>query len=567
MSEKGPRPPHPSQAQGGTRDGATGTWWRSAVVYEVYLRSFADSDGDGVGDIGGLRSRLPYLADLGVDAVWITPWYPSPMADGGYDVADYCEIDPRFGTLADADVLLAEAHALGIRVITDLVANHTSEQHPWFVAALAAGPGSPERARYFFRDGRAGGDEPPNDWISAFGGRAWTRVREPDGSPGQWYLHQFAPQQPDLDWDHPGVREDFDAILRFWFDRGIDGIRVDAAPAMAKAPGLPDAGHGPGAAFESRTWVGNPHWDVDGVHDILRRWRRIGDSYPGDRVFVTEAVVNGPERLSRYVRPDEMHTTFNFDYLTAPWDAGALRRVIDGTLAALAPVGAPATWVLSSHDETRHVTRFGRASTGAAFGGAALPASTTDPVLGLRRARAAALLTLALPGGAYVYQGEELGLPEVEDLPEDALQDPTWERSGHTVRGRDGCRVPLPWDGDRPPFGFTDAGVAPWLPQPAGWAASTVAAQLGDPGSTLALYRTALSLRRSLPRLADAPLTWLDGGPDVLAFDRGTALRCVVNLSAEPVDVTGHGSVLLASGPVPGRLPPDTAAWFRVDGG
>ena len=533
-------------------------------MYEVYLRSFADSDGDGVGDIGGLRRRLPHLVDLGVDALWITPWYPSPMADGGYDVADYCDIDPRFGSLADADALLADAHRLGLRVITDLVANHTSEQHPWFRAALAAGPGSPERNRYFFRDGRADGSAPPNDWVSAFGGQAWTRVVEPDGTPGQWYLHLFAPQQPDLDWGHPGVREDFDAILRFWFDRGIDGIRVDAAPAMAKAPGLPDAGHGPGAAFESRAWVGNPHWDVDEVHDILRRWRRIGNSYPGDRVFVTEAVVNGPERLSRYVRPDEMHTSFNFDYLTAPWEAEALRRVIDATLAALEPVGAPATWVLSSHDETRHVTRFGRAYTGAAFGGAALPASETDLGLGMRRARAAALLTLALPGCAYVYQGEELGLPEVEDLPEDALQDPTWERSGHTVRGRDGCRVPLPWEGDHPPFGFSADGVRPWLPQPPEWAAASVAAQSGDPASMLSLYRAALRLRRELPAPGSGPLTWIDAGDQVLAFDRSPDVRCVVNFSERVVDVSAHGRLLLASGPCDGGLPPDTAAWFAV---
>ena len=540
-------------------------WWRDAVIYQVYIRSFADSDGDGLGDVGGLRSRLPYLADLGVDARWITPWYPSPMADGGYDVADYCDIDPRFGTLADADALLAEAHALGLRVIIDLVANHTSEQHPWFAAALAAGPGSPERERYFFRDGRSGGTEPPNDWISAFGGPAWSRVRESDGSPGQWYLHLFAPQQPDLDWDHPGVRDDFDAVLRFWFDRGIDGIRVDAAPAMAKVTGLPDAGHEPGALFESRTWVGNPHWDVDEVHEILRRWRRIGDSYGGDRLFVTEAVVNGPDRLSRYVRPDEMHTSFNFDYLTCPWEARSLRTVIDASLAALQPVGAPATWVLSSHDETRHATRFGRARTGAATMGFDTAAPPADRELGLRRARAAALLTLALPGSAYLYQGEELGLPEVEDLPEEALQDPTWERSGRTARGRDGCRVPLPWEGDRPPFGFTGEAGTPWLPQPPAWAASTVAAQRKDPASTLSLYRTALRLRRRLPELSDTPLTWVDAGDDVLAFDRGPAFRCVVNLSGKPQDVPAHGRILVASGPCDGPLPPDTAAWFAVD--
>jgi alpha-glucosidase len=541
-------------------------WWRTAVVYEVYLRSFADANDDGDGDIAGLRRRLPYLAELGVDALWITPWYPSPMADGGYDVADYCGIDPRFGTLADADGLIADAHGLGLRVITDLVANHTSSAHPWFTAALASAPGSPQRRRYFFRDGRDGGQTPPNDWISAFGGPAWTRVREPDGRPGQWYLHLFAPEQPDLDWENDDVREAFDGILRFWFDRGVDGLRVDAAPAMAKVAGLPDAGHHPGALFESSSWVDNPHWDVDGVHDILRRWRRIGDSYGGDRVFVTEAVVNGPGRLARYVRPDEMHTTFNFDYLRCPWEARALRRVVDETLRALEPVGAPATWVLSSHDETRHVTRFGRSATGAAPMGFDIPAGPADLGLGRRRARAAALLTLALPGGAYLYQGEELGLPEVEDLPDEALQDPTWERSGRTARGRDGCRVPLPWSGERPPFGFSADGVATWLPQPAEWSALTVEAQQGDPGSMLSLYREALRIRRELPARHETALTWCDVGEEVLAFDRGPALRCMVNFSAAEVPLAGLGTVLLASGPCPGALPPDTAVWLDRGG-
>jgi alpha-glucosidase len=540
-------------------------WWRTAVVYEVYVRSFADSDRDGVGDVNGLRGRLPYLADLGVDALWVTPWYPSPMADGGYDVSDHRDIDPRLGTLADVDALLAEAHAIGLRVIVDLVANHTSAEHPWFRAALAGGRGTPERARYFFRDGRNGGTAPPNDWISAFGGPAWTRVREPDGSMGQWYLHLFAPEQPDLDWDDAVVQEEFDGTVRFWLDRGVDGIRVDAAPALAKVPGLPDAGHAPGALFESSTWVDNPHWDRDEVHEVFRRWRAISDGYDGDRVFVSEAVVAGPERLARYVRPDELHTSFNFDYLRAPWDADGLRAAIDGTLSALAPVGAPPTWVLSSHDETRHVTRFGRAASGAGTMGFDA-SSPTDLALGLRRARAAALLTLALPGGAYLYQGEELGLPEVEDLPEEVLQDPTWERSGHTARGRDGCRVPLPWSGEQPPFGFTADGVRPWLPQPESWRELTVAAQRDDPASTLSLYRSALRLRRSLPGLADdAPLTWCDLGDGVLAFDRGNHFRCVVNLSDRPVPLLGQGEPVLTSSPVAVDLPADTAAWLRRD--
>ncbi|SDN09593.1 alpha-glucosidase [Geodermatophilus siccatus] len=539
-------------------------WWRTAVVYEVYVRSFADSDGDGVGDVDGLRSRLPYLTDLGVDALWVTPWYPSPMADGGYDVSDHRDIDPRLGTLADVDALLAEAHAVGLRVIVDLVANHTSAEHPWFRAALAGGPGAPERARYFFRDGRDGGTAPPNDWISAFGGPAWTRVREPDGAMGQWYLHLFAPEQPDLDWDDEVVREEFDGTVRFWLDRGVDGIRVDAAPALAKVPGLPDAGHAPGALFESSAWVDNPHWDRDEVHDVFRRWRAISDGYDGDRVFVSEAVVAGPERLARYVRPDELHTSFNFDYLRAAWDADGLRAAIDGTLSALAPVGAPPTWVLSSHDETRHVTRFGREASGAGTMGFDA-ASPTDLALGLRRARAAALLTLALPGSAYLYQGEELGLPEVDDLPEDVLQDPTWERSGHTARGRDGCRVPLPWSGDRPPFGFTADGVRPWLPQPESWRELTVAAQRDDPASTLSLYRNALRLRRALPGLADdGPLTWRDLGDGVLAFDRGSRFRCIVNLSDRPVPLAGQGEPVLTSSPGTADLPTDTAVWLRT---
>ncbi|MCW2581614.1 MAG: alpha-glucosidase [Klenkia sp.] len=536
-------------------------WWRRAVVYEVYVRSFADSGEDGLGDVPGIRSRLPYLADLGVDALWITPWYPSPLADGGYDVAEYCDVDPRLGSLADVDALLTDAHAAGLRVLVDLVPSHTSVEHPWFTAAVRAGPGSPERALYVLREGRgADGELPPNDWISAFGGPAWTRLVEPDGRPGQWYLHTFAPEQPDLDWSTEEVRSRFDEVLRFWLDRGVDGLRVDAVPAIGKDLTLPDAGHAPGALFESSSWVDSPQWDGDWVHDVVRRWRAVVDEYPGDRVLVSEAVVAGPERTSRYVRPDEMHTTFNFDHLHCPWDAVALREVVDATRVALDPTGAPATWVLSNHDETRHVTRYGREETGVGvmgFDGNA----PSDLVLGLRRARAAALLMFALPGSAYVYQGEELGLPEVTDLPEDVLQDPTWVRSGHTVRGRDGCRVPLPWSGDAPPYG--NGSGEPWLPQPASWAGLTVAAQDGDPASTLTLYRTALALRRSLADLVGEDLAWDDTDPQVLSFRRGSGFRCVVNLGADPVPVDGE--VLLASGPLAaGQLPPDTAVWVRA---
>jgi len=543
-------------------------WWRDAVVYEVYPRSFLDTDGDGEGDLNGLRARLDYLADLGVDAVWIAPWFPSPMADGGYDVSDYCAIDPRYGTLEDAVALIAEAHERGLKVIIDMVANHTSEEHPWFRAALAAPAGSPERDRFIFRDGTGpDGSLPPNNWICAFGGSAWERITEPDGSPGQWYLHTFAPEQPDLNWDNERVREEFDHILRFWFDHGVDGIRVDAAPAFSKTSGLPDADYGGDMRFRSGEWVGNPHWDIDAVHAIFKRWRRVADSYDGDRVLVAEAVVAGPERLVRYLAPDEIHTAFNFEFLKVPWDAG-LRHVIDETRAVLAPVGAPATWVLGSHDELRLASRYGREDSSSAIGSS--PDIPSDIELGTRRLRAAALLMLALPGTAYVFQGDEVALPSVDDIPEDRLQDPLWERSGHTVRGRDACRVPLPWSGDAPPYGFSPDGARaePWLPQPSSWADLTVEAQSADPGSTLNLHRRALRLRHVIPALRSDAFAWRESPEAVLDFERGPSLRCVVNLSGAPVDLDPEWEVLLSSVPLDGALlPHDAAAWLAPRAG
>jgi len=524
---------------------APGTpWWRTAVIYEVYVRSFADSDGDGIGDLAGIRSRMAYLAGLGVDAIWMTPFYPSPQADGGYDVADYRDVDQTFGTLADFDGLVADAHDLGLRVITDLVPNHTSSEHPWFRAALAAGPGSAARARYIFRDGRRNGDEPPNNWSSVFGGPAWTRVNESDSGDGQWYLHLFAPEQPDLQWSNDEVRAEFEAILRFWLDRGIDGFRVDVAHGLFKDPGLPDLAEHFEAAGPARE--GHPYWDRDEVHEIYRRWRQISDSYPGDVAFVGEAWVRDTRRLARYVRPDELHTAFNFDFLLTPWDADALRQAIDRSIDALTAVGALPTWVLSNHDVVRHVTRYG--------GGQ----------LGTRRARAAAMLMLALPGGAYVYQGEELGLAEVTDLPDEVLQDPTFRRTGGAERGRDGCRVPLPWSGQQPPFGFGPTGVA-WLPQPAAWASSTVERQQTDGTSMLSLYRLALD-RRKLMVDHDLPV-WTDSGADVLAFTRQPDFACVVNLAMEPVEPPVAGRAVLSSGPLAagGRIPTDTAVWYNTD--
>lgn len=542
------------------------TWWRDAVIYEVYVRSFADGDGDGTGDLAGVRSRLPYLRDLGVDALWFTPWYASPMADGGYDVADYRAIDPAFGTLAEAEALIAEALALGIRTIVDVVPNHVSDQHPWFRAALAAGPGSPERERFWFHPG-AGPDGAgiPTHWESSFGGETWTRTTNPDGTPGEWYLHLFTAQQPDLNWTHPDVWAEHEDVLRFWFDRGVAGVRVDSAALLVKDPALPEL-PAPGAATAPG---GHPHLDRDELHDVYRAWRKVADSYAGTRVLVGEVWLDDAERFAAYLRPDEMHTAFNFDVMAQPWDAAALRASVDRTLAAHRGVGAPATWVLSNHDVTRPVTRYGRADSSFSF--AAKRAGTpTDLDLGTRRARAAALLTAALPGSLYLYQGDELGLPEVEDLPPEAVQDPMHERSGGVDPGRDGCRVPLPWSGDRPPYGFSPAAPdgtpapTPWLPQPADWAGRTVAAQEADPGSMLRLYRAALALRRAEPGLGDGDLRWLDAGPGVLAFARGDVL-CVVNLSAGPVPLPPHRGVLLASGPTDGAaLDPDAAAWLRA---
>lgn len=541
-------------------------WWRDAVVYQVYIRSFADGDGDGIGDIEGIGSRLPYLSDLGVDAIWVTPWYPSPFADGGYDIADYCDIAPVFGDLAGAEALIEEVHGLGMRLIIDLVPNHTSDRHPWFTRALAAGAGSREREWYWFRPGSGpGGDSPPNDWPSVFGGPAWERVAG-DGDPPQWFLHLFAPEQPDLNWANPKVAEAFDGVLRFWFDRGVDGFRIDVANAMAKDPALPDlfdpatGERATRAGDEDDRLADHPYWDRDEVHETFRRWRRIADSYRdrlgGPKMFVAEAWQVRRGGLARYLRADELHNAFNFEFLATAWAPDVMRSVIDRHVSMVAAVGAGPTWVLSNHDTVRVVTRYGRAP-----GATAGKEPQLDLVVGLRRARAAALLTLALPGSTYLYQGDELGLAEVEDLPDEALQDPIWRRSGRTIRGRDGCRVPLPWSEDGPSLGFGAA--EPWLPQPSGWARLAVSAQSNDPGSMLSLYRHAIALRRSHLVGRGHDIVWPETGPGVLAFDRGGSFACVVNFGTDAVALERGAEVLIASGPLDGpNLPTDTAAWL-----
>ncbi|MGQ4415428.1 glycoside hydrolase family 13 protein [Streptomyces sp. SAS_269] len=537
-------------------------WWRQAVIYQVYPRSFADADGDGLGDLRGVTQRLNHLAWLGVDALWLSPFYPSELADGGYDVADPRDVDARLGTLDDFDAVVAEAHRLGLKVVVDVVPNHTSHQHPWFQEALRAGPGSAARDRYVFRPGRGvHGELPPSDWQSVFGGSAWQRTAD-----GEWYLHLFAPEQPDLNWENEEVRADFRTTLRFWSDRGVDGFRVDVAHGLAKdlAEPLRDIG-GIGATGEEalqRVAPGShPYWDRDEVHEIYRDWRKILDAYTPPRTAVAEAWVPDARR-ALYARPDELGQAFNFEYLQASWNADELSEVITGSLATARTVVASATWVLSNHDVVRHASRLllppGTDENAWLLSGGRAPA--VDPDAGLRRARAATLLMLALPGSAYVYQGEELGLPEVADLPTAVLQDPIWEQTGHVRKGRDGCRVPLPWTPDGPSYGFGPG--AAWLPQPESFASHAVAAQAGAEGSTLELYRAALRLRRKL--LEGETLTWTPDAPaGVLDFARTGTWRCVTNLTERPVPLP-PGEVLLASTPLPeaGSLPPDTTVWL-----
>ncbi|MEV0777981.1 glycoside hydrolase family 13 protein [Streptomyces sp. NPDC050433] len=557
----------------GTSDDAEGHrsgWWRDAVIYQVYPRSFADSNGDGMGDLEGVRSRLPYLRALGVDAVWLSPFYASPQADAGYDVSDYRAIDPMFGSLLDADALIRDAHELGLRVIVDVVPNHSSDQHDWFRRALNDGPGSALRERYHFRPGKgATGELPPNDWESIFGGPAWTRTTNPDGTPGEWYLHLFAPEQPDFNWDHPAVADEFRSILRFWLDMGVDGFRVDVAHGLVKAAGLPDIGSGGQLKLLDSSESGLPFFDQDGVHEIYRSWRTILDEYPGERIAVAEAWTPTVERTANYVRPDEMHQAFNFQYLSTFWDAAALRDVIDASLAAMRPVGAPTTWVLSNHDVTRHTTRFAHP---VALGTQLRDAG--DRELGRRRARAATLLMLALPGSAYLYQGEELGLPDVTTLPDEARQDPSYFRAAGQDGFRDGCRVPIPWTRKGCSFGFGSGGS--WLPMPLDWGALSVEAQTGVAGSSLEMYRAAIAARRAHPGLgAGESVDWQDAPEGVLVFARPGFL-CTVNTTGAPVRIPVRGRLLLESGPgtvthtgpesgaPEAELPADTTVWWTV---
>ena len=543
-------------------------WWRSAVIYQVYPRSFADSDGDGLGDLPGITSRLGALASLGIDAVWLSPFMRSPQKDAGYDVSDYCDVDPIFGTLADFDAMVTRAHELGLRVLIDLVPNHTSDQHRWFQASLAATEGSAERDFYHFKDGRgANGELPPNNWLSLFGGPAWTRITNPDGSAGQWYLHLFDSSQPDLNWANPKVQSAFEDILRFWLDRGVDGFRVDQPHAMAKAAGLPDHPdiERAGAGFIEGE-ASPPMWFQEEVHPIFRKWRQILDSYEGDRAMCGEAYVLPLSFMAKWVRHDEFNQTFNFRFLNSNWDAKTLFDNINESFEAFDGVGAPSTWVLNNHDVLRHASRFGGLKVKPTDSDGVGPGDPQpDRELGLRRARGATLLMLALPGSSYIYQGEELGLPEHTTLAPEFRQDPTFFRTNGKRVGRDGCRVPLPWEsGTGAANGFNSTGKA-WLPQPEIYAEYSRDQQEGVAGSTLELYKHALKLRREL-KLGEGSFEWAAEfvTEHSLGFCNGDIL-VVHNFGHSPIELPA-GEIIASSleGMKPGHaLVADQTVWLK----
>ena len=532
-------------------------WWRSGVIYQIYPRSFADANGDGMGDLKGITQRLPKLKELGVDAVWLSPFYKSPQKDAGYDVADYRDVDPLFGDLADFDSMLIEAHNLGLRVMIDLVPNHSSDKHVWFQRALKAGPGSKERSYYHFKDGKgANGELPPNNWQSMFGGPAWTRVAD-----GQWYCHLFDSSQPDLNWENPDVRTEFEDILRFWLDRGVDGFRVDQPHAMAKAQGLPDHPYvdEAGAGFiEGRE--NPPMWFQDSVHEIFRGWRKILESYPGDRAMCGEAYVLPLRFMALWVRQDEFHQTFNFRFLDAGWDKDKLVAAINESFEAFDGVGAPSTWVLNNHDVVRHASRFGgdygRAT---ASDGIGPENPQPDAALGLKLARASTLFMLGLPGASYLYQGEELGLPEHTTIEARFRQDPTFFRTSGNRVGRDGCRVPLPWEAESHALGFGPSGT-PWLPQPESYKSLARDTQEQQRHSTLNLYKHSLRLRKEL-KLGEGSFDWVNQG-ELLSY-KNQKVVIVHNFgNDQPMP---KGTLLLSSDPNQGEtLAAGQTVWLEV---
>ncbi len=532
-------------------------WWRQAVVYQIYPRSFADVNGDGIGDFAGIIDRIPYLASLGIDAVWLSPFYPSDLADGGYDVADYRNVDPRIGTLAEFDSMIQELHKNGIRLFVDIVPNHSSDQHEWFQAALTAGRGSAERERYIFREGKGeNGELPPSNLVSHFGPEGWTRVED-----GQWYMHLFAKEQPDFNWANQEIRDDFLKTLRFWSDRGVDGYRVDVAHALIKdlEGELPDRDS---YALEVMMGDGTDKlFDRDEVHDIYKTWRKVFNEYDPPRVAVAEAWVHAHRRPA-YASAEGLGQSFNFDLLVQPWNAQKFKETVTYNLAAAEREGSSTTWVLSNHDNIRHATKYGMPDNlnlhDWQHNGAKSQLPKIDLVKGANRARAAVMFELALPGSTYFYQGEELGLHEVFDIPADQMQDPQWFRSGGTKFTRDGCRVPLPWTSAGSSFGFGPGGAH--LPQPSWFGEYSVERAEGDVDSTLHLYRKALKLRKTLLTIEkyEWVRTW---NRNVLHFKRPNGWHCITNFGSKPVKLP-KGEVVLSSAPlVGGKLPADASAW------
>jgi alpha-glucosidase len=538
-------------------------WWRTAVIYQIYPRSFADGNGDGIGDLVGTTARLESLRSLGIDAIWFSPFFKSPQKDAGYDVADYKTIDPLFGTNEEFYELLAKAHSLGLRIIVDIVPNHSSDQHELFQAALKAAPGSPEREIYIFRDGKgANGELPPNNWESVFGGNAWTRTTNPDGTPGQWYLHIFDSSQPDFNWENPKVTELFEDILSFWLDKGVDGFRIDVAHGLVKEVGLPDVKVGATHVVDETE---HPFWGQEGVHDIIRGWRKLLNSYD-DRAMCAEAWVLPLSRMAKWVTEDEYHQTFNFGYLETPWERNALEKVVAESLREFGKVGAPSTWVLSNHDTIRHTSKYGVPSIPIHGQGIGPDSEQPDEAMGLRKARAASAFMLGLPGGAYIYQGEELGLPEHTMLEGKYRQDPTWFRTNGEKVGRDGCRVPLPWEANGgPSFGFNTTGKS-WLPAPASFKRYARDAQEGVAGSTLELYKRLIKERKEFAlgsgefRFApeyssDSTLAYINNGVLVISNFGPDS----VNVPAGKLLVTTQHDLT-----VEGVLEHDQTAWIKL---
>ena len=509
------------------------SWWKGAVIYQVYPRSFQDSDGDGIGDLAGIEQRLDYLVDLGVDAVWLSPIFPSPMADFGYDISDHRGVDPRFGTLGDLDRLVAAAHARGLRLILDYVPNHTSDQHPWFKDSRAARD-APRRDWYIWADPAPGGG-PPNNWLSNFGGSAWAW----DASTGQYYLHAFLKDQPDLNWRNPAVQAAMLDVLRFWLDRGIDGFRIDVLWHLIKAEGLPDNPPNP----DWTPLMGDEHRllqrhsaDQDAVHPLAARMRRLTDSYPGERILIGEVYLP-IDRLVRYYGDHgapEMHLPFNFHLIACPWTADAVRALVAEYEAALPP-GAWPNWVLGNHDRPRIAARIGQA-----------------------QARVAAMLLLTLRGTPTLYYGDELGIGAVA-IPPQAVRDP-WELNEPGLGlGRDPVRTPMAWS--RAAGGGFSRGE-PWLPLHPDWPARNVEAELEAPQSLLRLYRRLLALRRVRPALALGELRLLQPHPGVLAYERRLGddrLLAALNLTGAPQalplpDWARGGRILVST--LPGSPPP-----------